>query len=181
MCTLRNTHIFWTAGHRHCILKWIKAFPGSKHTQGSSLLSHPHRTVLEKHGTIMLILLRNNPAVIHHCSVVYCAPCTRWPTLGDSHNFLSHPFKPSQSFSSPLNPVSCLPLTLFLNVYIKSVTQPQAFRSFSLFSLMPGLSPPPLPPSCPLPNCLSIVREIFVQTNRERRYPPGYLEIGLID
>lgn len=49
---------------------------------------------------------------------------------------------------SPRNPVSCLPPTLLLNVYTKSVTQPQPFRSFpfvfpslslSLLSLHPSL------------------------------------------
>ena len=75
------------------------------------------------------------PTVIHRRREgAPCAPSTRWPTRRDSHSFLLCPFKPSESFSSPVNPVSCLPPTLLLNVYAKSVTRPQPFRSFPLFS-----------------------------------------------
>lgn len=149
-------------------------FSGSKHTQVSSLLSHPSGAALVKHGTIMLIFLRNNSLQLSFIIVrgVSCAPCTCWPTLCDSHHFSSFPFKLSQSLSSLLNPVSCLPPTLLLNVYAKSVTQPQPFRSFPLFF------PLSIPPSRPRLYCLSIVEETVAQTNRERRYPLVYRKIG---
>lgn len=133
-----------------------------------------------KHGTIMLIFSRNNSLQLSFIIVlgVSCAPSTRWPTLGDSHFFSSCPFKPSQSLSSPLNPVSCLPPSLLLNVYAKSVTRPQPFRSFPLFSPSLRLSPSLHPPSRPLLYCLSIVEETVAQTNRERRYPLVYRKIG---
>jgi len=90
----------------------------------------------------------------------------RWPTLYDSHHFLNL-HSPSHLPHTP-SPT----LTMLLNVYTESVTRPQPFRSFLLFS------PLFIPPSCPLLYCLSIVEETVAQTNRERRYPLVYHKIG---
>lgn len=125
-----------------------------------------------KHGTIMLIFLRNNSLQL---SFIIVRGFLVLPTLCDSHFFSSCPLKPSQSLSSPRNPVSCLPPTLLLNVYAKSVTQPQPFRSFFFVFSSLSLS---IPPSRPLLYCLSIVEETVAQTNRERRYPMVYHKIG---
>ncbi|XP_038579938.1 uncharacterized protein LOC119906699 isoform X2 [Micropterus salmoides] len=120
----------------------------------------------------MLIFLRNNSLQL---SFIIVQGFLVLPTLCDSHFFSSCPLKPSQSLSSPRNPVSCLPPTLLLNVYAKSVTQPQPFRSFFFVFSSLSLS---IPPSRPLLYCLSIVEETVAQTNRERRYPMVYHKIG---
>lgn len=64
-----------------------------------------------KHGTIMLIFLRNNSLQLSFFIErgVSGPPSPCWLTLGDSHYFPSCPFRLSQSFSSPLNPVSLAP------------------------------------------------------------------------
>lgn len=115
----------------------------------------------------MLIVLRNNSLQLSFIAVrrLSCAPSACWTALCDSHSFSFCPSKPSQSFSYPVTPVSCLPPTLLLNVYKESVIKPQPFRSFSFFSpLSQSLH---LPPD-PLLFCLSVVEETVVQTNGEK-------------
>lgn len=74
------------------------------------------------------------------------APSTRWMTLCDSHSFSFCPFKPSQSFSSPLNLL--LPLSHPVIECLRQIGHPTTTLQifFSLFSPL-SVSPSSLLPA----------------------------------
>lgn len=87
------------------------------------------------HGTIILGLLRNSLLPLSFIIGLVAGRLSMIHTI-------SLPALINLQSSSHLscNSVSCFPPTLLLNLYVESVTQPQPFRSFSLFS---PLSIPP--------------------------------------